>query len=43
MDSHHWVVRLVIVVYDCVICAIYVITLAAQDMDIALGTLNAPV
>ena len=41
MDSHHLVVRLVVVVYNCVNCAIYYMTLAAQDTDI--GTFNAPV
>ncbi len=39
-DSHHLVIRLVVVVY---ICAIYLITLAAHDMDITVGTLDEPV
>ena len=40
MDSHHLVVRLVVVVY---ICAIYLLTLAAHGTDIAIGTFNKPV
>ncbi len=40
MDSHHLVVRLVVVVY---ICAIYLLTLAAYGTDIAIGTFNKPV
>ncbi len=40
MDSHHLVVRLVVVVY---ICAIYFMTLAAHGTDIAIGTFNKPV
>ncbi len=40
MDSRHLVVRLVIVVY---ICVIYLLTLAAHGTDIAIGTLNKPV
>ncbi len=43
MDSHHLVVRLVVAVYTCVNYVIYYMTLAAQDMDIAIGTFNAPV
>ncbi len=40
MDSHHLVVRLVVVVY---IRAIYLMTLAAHGMDITIGTLDEPV
>ncbi len=40
MDSHHLVVRLVVVVY---ICAIYLLTLATHGTDIAIGTFNKPV
>ncbi len=43
MDSPHLVVRLVVAVYTCIICAIIYMTLAAQDTDIAIGTFNAPV
>ncbi len=43
MDSHHFVVRLVVVVYNCVVCAIYLLTLAVHGPGIAIGTLNQPV
>ncbi len=36
------VVRLVVTVYNCVICAIIYMILAAQDLDIAIGAFNAP-
>ena len=40
MDSHHLVVRLVVVVYTCVI---YLLTLVTHGTDIAIGTFNKPV
>ncbi len=40
MDSHHLVVRLVVVVY---ICVIYLLTLATHGTDIAIGTFTEPV
>ena len=40
MDSHHLVVRLVVVVYN---CAIYLLTLATHGTDIAIGTFAMPV
>ena len=43
MDSHHLVVRLVVVVYNYVNCAIYYMALAVQGTDIAIGTFNVPV
>ncbi len=40
MESHHLVVRLVVVVY---ICVIYLLTLATHGTYVAIGTLNKPV
>ncbi len=40
MDSHHLVLRLVVVVY---ICVIYLLTLAAHGTGNAIGTFNKPV